>query len=67
MGNPLGPSFANIFLCHHENNWLENCSELFKPKFYRRSVFSSKIITNVRISYINRFVHIYSCILPIAI
>ena len=38
MGNPLGPSFANIFLCYHENNWLENCPELFKPKFYRRYV-----------------------------
>ena len=38
MGNPLGPTFANIFLCHHENNWLENCLELFKPKFYRRYV-----------------------------
>ena len=31
-------SFANIFLCYHENNWLENCPELFKPKFYRRYV-----------------------------
>ena len=38
IGNPLGPSFANIFPCHHENNWLENCPELFKPKFYRRYV-----------------------------
>ena len=30
MGNPLGPSLANIFLCYHENNWLENCHEQFK-------------------------------------
>ena len=38
MGNPLGPSFANIFQCYHENNWLENCPEQFKPKFYKRYV-----------------------------
>ena len=38
MGNPLGPSFANIFLCYHKSNWLENCPELFKPKFYRRYI-----------------------------
>ena len=38
IGNPQGPSFANIFLCYHENNWLQNCPELFKPKFYRRHV-----------------------------
>ena len=38
MYNHLGPSFANIFLCYHENNWLENCPEQFKPKFYKRYV-----------------------------
>ena len=25
MRNPLGPAFANLFLCFHENNWLQNC------------------------------------------
>ena len=25
MGNPLGPTFANLFLCHHETNWVNNC------------------------------------------
>ena len=24
MGNPLGPTFANLFLSHHELNWLQN-------------------------------------------
>ena len=38
MGNPLGPTFANLFLCSHENNWLQNCPLQFKPKLYRRYV-----------------------------
>ena len=38
MGNPLGSTFANLFLCFHENSWLQNCSLQFKPKLYRRYV-----------------------------
>ena len=38
MGNPLGPTFANLFLCHHETNWLNNFPLHFKPKLYRRYV-----------------------------
>ena len=26
MGNPLGPTFANLFISHPELNWLQNCS-----------------------------------------
>ena len=26
MGSPLGPSLANAFLAHHEQNWLDNCT-----------------------------------------
>ena len=29
MGNALGPSYANAFLCYHELNWLNDCPELF--------------------------------------
>ena len=36
MGLPLSPTLANIFLCFHETNWLENCPDDFKPVFYRR-------------------------------
>ena len=32
MGLPLGPSFANLFLCHHEQRWLSSC-----PKNYKRA------------------------------
>ena len=36
MGSPLGPSYANAFLCHHEKIWLSQCPPQFKPVFYRR-------------------------------
>ena len=38
MGTPLGPTLANIFLCHHEQIWLQNCPSSFKPLFYKRYV-----------------------------
>lgn len=38
MGNPLGPTLSNIFLCFHERNWLKDCPSEFKPTFYRRYV-----------------------------
>ena len=38
MGLPLGPTFANIFMCFHEKRWLLDCPDSFKPVFYRRYV-----------------------------
>ena len=38
MGNPLGPTLANVFLCHHECLWLEDCPIEFKPRLYRRYI-----------------------------
>ena len=38
MGSPLGPTFANIFLCYYEENWLSRCPADFRPSFYRRYV-----------------------------
>ena len=38
MGSPLGPTFANIFLCFYEQKWLDNCPKEFKPVLYRRYV-----------------------------
>ena len=38
MGSPLGPTLANIFLCFHEQIWLDNCPVKFKPVIYRRFV-----------------------------
>ena len=38
MGLPLGPTFANIFMCFHERRWLGECPEAFRPIFYKRYV-----------------------------
>ena len=38
MGSPLGPSLANAFLCFHEQIWLNDCPEDFKPVYYRGHV-----------------------------
>ena len=39
MGSPLGLILANIFLSHHEENWLNKCSIEFKPSFYIRYIY----------------------------
>lgn len=38
MGSPLGPTFANCFLCYHETKWVSECPAEFRPVFYRRFV-----------------------------
>ena len=38
MGSPLGPTFANIFMCFLEERFLNECPVHFKPMFYRRYV-----------------------------
>ena len=38
MGSLLGPTLGNVFMCHFENIWLENCPSHFKPFVYRRFV-----------------------------
>ena len=59
MGSPLGPTFANVFLSHHEISWLENCPAQFKPAYYRRYVddvivlFRSKDHVKKFLGYIN--------------
>ena len=44
MGSCLGPSMANIFLCHYEDIWLQNCPSSFKPIFYRRYIDDTFIL-----------------------
>ena len=36
MGSPLGSTLANVFLCYHEKNWLQNCPSELKPVIYIR-------------------------------
>ena len=38
MRFPLGPILANIFLSHHEENWMNKCPIEFKPSFYKKYV-----------------------------
>ena len=38
MGSPLGATLTNVFVCHHEKKWLNNCPNSFKPVFYKRYV-----------------------------
>ena len=38
MGSPLGRRLTNVFMCHFENIWLENCPAHFKPILYKRFV-----------------------------
>ena len=59
MGLPLGPTFANIFLCHHEERWLAECPSLFKPVFYNRYIddcfllFKSESHVSLFLNYLN--------------
>ena len=38
MGFPLDLSLANTFLVHYEQIWLNDCSDEFKPAYYKRYV-----------------------------
>ena len=38
MGLPLGPTFANIFMCAKEELWLDDCPMSFKPALYKRYI-----------------------------
>ena len=31
MGSSFGPTLANVFLCYHEEVWLQNCPSELKP------------------------------------
>ena len=48
MGLPLGPTFANIFMCHYEKKWLDSCPPDFAPLFYRRYVDDCFLLFNSR-------------------
>ena len=60
MGLPLSPTLANIFLCYHESNWLENCPKEFKPIFFRRyvddtfAIFRNPDHVNKFLEYLNK-------------
>ena len=59
MGSPLGPTFANVFMCHHESVWLDHCPPQFKPVHYFRYLddtfllFKEKSHSDSFFTYIN--------------
>ena len=61
MGSPLGPTFANIFMCYLEKKILDQCPSSFKPVFYRRYVddtfvlFKEKHHAQMFLDFINSF------------
>ncbi|XP_070000774.1 uncharacterized protein [Penaeus vannamei] len=59
MGSPLGPCYANTFLCYHEQAWLNNCPSSFKPIYYRRYMDDTFLLFNDP-SHINPFIS-WSC------
>ena len=54
MGLPLGPTFANIFLCFHERNWLTACPPDFRPVLYKRYVDDCFLVFD-HISHVDKF------------
>ena len=40
MGSPLGPTLANVFLCHHKKKWLNDCPNNLKPVFLRDTLMT---------------------------
>ena len=61
MGSPLGPTFANIFMCHLEKRILDQCPSSFKPVFYRRYVDDTFVLfrdiqhAHLFLNFINSF------------
>ena len=54
MGLPLGPTFANIFLCFQEEKWLDDCPSEYRPKYFRRYTDDCFLIFDDR-SQIDKF------------
>ena len=61
MGSPLGPTFANIFMCHLEEQFISQCPDHFKPRFYKRYVddtfvlFSNRDAAQSFLNFINNY------------
>ena len=58
MGSPLGPTLANVFLCHFEEQWMSDGPIDYKPISHRRYVddtfllFSSELHVAKFLNYI---------------
>ena len=56
MGSPLGPTLANMFLCHFDEQWMSDCPIDYKPTSYRKYVnntFSSELHVTKFLNYMD--------------
>ena len=58
MGSPIGPTFANIFMCHLENIIINECPADFKPNFYKRYVDDTFALFHTKLQAENFFLYI---------
>ena len=54
MGSLLGPSLANAFLAHHEQNWLDRCPLEYRPLYYIDGLLIIFVLFKSS-DYLNRF------------
>ena len=60
MGSPLSATLANIFLCHHERKWINECLVDFKPTYYKTyvddtfAIFENQDQANKFLDYMNK-------------
>ena len=60
MASPLGLTFANIFLCFHEQIWLGSFPAEFKPVIYRRFVDNTFLLFRSK-EHIEKFCLYLNC------
>ena len=59
MASSLGPTLANIFLCHYEDIWLRNCSLECKPSYYKHcAVFLFLFESKTQVESFKNFMNI---------
>lgn len=47
MGFCLGPPFAYVFSCFHEDKWIDDCPDFFKPVLYKRFFDDTFLLFNI--------------------
>ena len=53
MGSPLGPTLANVFLCHFEEQWISDCSIDYRYVDGAFLLFSSELHVTKFLNYMN--------------
>ena len=58
MTSPLGPILADIFLSHHEENWLNKCPIKFKRSFFIEDMLMIILCFSNHLNLLTRFANI---------